>query len=217
MADTAAKLVVTSFEEIPTLQKITVTIGKQAERPPYWVMCINNPSTPRISLSTGSYSFTLCPLWRTIPETGRRCMQAFTKTSNQLRLKVRNATLRSLHHTSLYRRIILKAEAQGGRTNTVGTAINYYIRKSPKDDITLLKFIYGKLHNGKLAYRYKLAPTETCPLCGLPDSHASQENAKLTTINSLADTTQLANSPTQPLELRSKAAAQTTHHMTLES
>ena len=45
-----------------------------------------------------------------------------------------------------------------------------YIRKSPKDGITILKLIYGQLYNGKLPYRCKLAPTDACPLCGLPDS-----------------------------------------------
>ena len=170
LADTAAKLVVTSFAEIPTHKKIIVTIGKQAEIPPYWVMYTNNPIIPSLPLSTGPLSSTLRQPWWTIPETDRLCMHAFTKISNQLRLKVRNATLRSLHHTSLYKRLILKAKAKGARTNTVGAAIHSLIRKSPKDGITLLKFVHGQLYNGKLAYRYKLAPTDTCPLCGMPDS-----------------------------------------------
>jgi hypothetical protein len=97
-------------------------------------------------------------------------MLAFTKTSNQIRLEDRNATLRSLHHTSLYRRLIRKAKDQGARTKTVGTALRFYMRKSPKDGITILEFLSGKLYNGKLAYRYKLAPVDACPLCGLPDS-----------------------------------------------
>ena len=97
-------------------------------------------------------------------------MHAFTKTSYQLRLKVRNATLRRLHHTSLYIRLLLKAKAQGARTITVSTAIHSHIRKSPKDGITLLKFIYGQLYNGGWQYRYKLAPTDAYPLFGLPDS-----------------------------------------------
>ncbi len=99
-----------------------------------------------------------------------RCIHAFTTISSQLRLKLRNATLRNLHHTSLYRRLILKAKAQGTRTNTTGTEIHLHIRKSPKDGITQLEFIYVKLYNGNLAYRYKLAPTDACPLFGLPDS-----------------------------------------------
>jgi hypothetical protein len=34
----AAKLVVTSFEDIPEHQKLKITIGKQAERPPFLVI-----------------------------------------------------------------------------------------------------------------------------------------------------------------------------------
>ncbi len=50
------------------------------------------------------------------------------------------------------------------------TALHSYIRKSLKDGITILEFLYGQLFNGKLAYKYKLTPTDACPLCGLPDS-----------------------------------------------
>ena len=78
--------------------------------------------------------------------------------------------LRSLHHTSLYIRLILKAKDQGARTKTVGTAFHSYIQKLPKDGTTILKFLYGHLYTGKLAYRYKLAPTDACPFYGLPDS-----------------------------------------------
>ena len=132
MADTAAKLDVTSFEEISTFKKITVTNGKQAERPPYRVMYANNPITPPIPLSTGPHAFTLRQPWWVIPETDRRCMHAFTKISSQLRLKVRNATLQNLHHISIYKRLILKAKAQGARTITIGTAIHSHIRNHPK-------------------------------------------------------------------------------------
>ena len=104
-------------------------------------------------------------------------MHTFTRISNQTRLKDRNATLGSLHHTSLYRRLILKAKDLGGRTKTVGTAFHSYIGMSPRDGITILKFLYGQLYTGKLAYRYKLTPTDACPLCGLSDSctHISGE------------------------------------------
>ena len=46
-------------------------------------------------------------------------------------------------------------------------------------------------------------------------AHTSRVNAKPTTTNSSADTTQLANSPTQPLEPRPKAGALYTRHTTL--
>ena len=95
-------------------------------------------------------------------------MHAFTKTSNQIRLKKRNASLRSLHHSTRYIRFILKAKAQGARKNIVGVALHSYTRNLLKDGITIRKFLYGQLYNGKLAYRYKLAPTDACPLCELP-------------------------------------------------
>ena len=164
-------MVVTSFEDIPEHHILTITIGKHAERPPFWVMYTSNPTTPSISLATGPHSAPLRPPWWTIPEDERRCMHAFTNTTSRIRLKVRNATFRSLHHTSVYTRLILKAKDQGARTKTVGTALHSYIRKSPKDGITILTFLYGQLCNGKIAYSYKLAPTYACPLCGLPDSY----------------------------------------------
>ena len=64
----------------------------------------------------------------------------------------------------------LRQKTKGPAKKTVGTALHACIRKSTKDGITILKFLYGQLYNGKLAYRYKLAPTDACPLFGLPDS-----------------------------------------------
>jgi hypothetical protein len=104
LADAAAKRVVTSFEDIPEPQKATVTIGKHAEQLEFWVMHTEKPPTSPISLATGPHSATLRPPWWTIPEKDMLCMHAFTKPFSQLRLKVRTTTLRSLHHTSLYRR-----------------------------------------------------------------------------------------------------------------
>jgi hypothetical protein len=64
----------------------------------------------------------------------------------------------------------LNAKARGARTANVDTALHSHIRNSSNEGITILKFIYGQLYNGKLAYKYGLAPTYACPLCGLPDS-----------------------------------------------
>jgi hypothetical protein len=169
-ADVAAKRVVAAWDDIPEYQKLTVTIGRQAERPPYWVMYTKNSYAPQVQLSTGPRSATLRQPWWTIPENERLCMYAFTHPSKQLRQKVRTATLKSLYHTSLYRRLILTAKARGAHTAYVGTALHSRIRSSPREGITILKFLYGQLYNGKLAYRYGLAPTDACPLCGLPDS-----------------------------------------------
>jgi hypothetical protein len=88
LANVAAKRVVTSFEDIPENPKVTVTIGKYAERWEFWVMCTDKPPTPHISLATGPHSATLRPPWWAIPEKDRLCMDAFTKPSDQLRAKV---------------------------------------------------------------------------------------------------------------------------------
>ena len=77
--------------------------------------------------------------------------------------------LKVLHHIPL-QTAHLQGKRPRGPHKTVGTALHDYIRKSPKDDITILKFLYRQLYNVKLAYKYKLAPIDVCPLCGLPDS-----------------------------------------------
>jgi hypothetical protein len=97
LANAAAKRAITSFEDIPEHQKVTVTIGKYAERPEFRVLHTDKPLTPPISLATGPHSATLRTPWWTITKQERLCMHAFAKPSDQLRLKVRTATLRSLH------------------------------------------------------------------------------------------------------------------------
>ena len=46
LADVAAKRVVSNRDDIPERQKLTVTIGRQFERPPYWVMYTPPPYLP---------------------------------------------------------------------------------------------------------------------------------------------------------------------------
>ena len=87
-----------------------------------------------------------------------------------IEIKVRAATLRSMHHTSIYRRLILQEKNQGATTATTGTALRFLLRENSKDGTNLLKFIHGQLCNGKLAKRYGHAPTDECPLCHRPDS-----------------------------------------------
>ena len=72
-------------------------------------------------------------------------MHAFTKPSNQLRLKVLAATLKSLHYTSLNIHMFINAKAQGPRTVSVGTSLQSMIQNSQRDGITILKFIYDQL------------------------------------------------------------------------
>ena len=98
-------------------------------------------------------------------------MHAFTRPSLQLRLKVRDALLRSLHHSSLYRRLIVANKERGARTKTVGQALHKKLLHSPWEGTILLKFMYGQLYNGKLAMRCGHAPTDECPLCHMPDSY----------------------------------------------
>ena len=85
-------------------------------------------------------------------------------TSSRLRLKVRDALLRSLRHSSLYRRLIISNEEKGARTKTVGRALHKKLTHRPWEGTSLLKFIYGQLYNGKLAMRYGHALTDECPL-----------------------------------------------------
>ncbi len=97
-------------------------------------------------------------------------MHAFTRPSMQLRRQVRVVTLRSMHHTSLYRRLILQAKATGARNAQIGISIHARLRTNPKESTTLLKFIYRQLYNGKIAKRYGHTPSDECPLCRRPDS-----------------------------------------------
>ena len=97
-------------------------------------------------------------------------MHAFTRSSSQLRLKVRDALLRSLHHSSLYRRLIVANREIGAQTKTVRQALHKKLTYSPWEGTSLLKFIYWQLYNGKLAMRYGHAPIHECPLCHMPDS-----------------------------------------------
>ena len=141
-----------------------------APRPQHWVMYTATSPSLGISQATLHIPATTPRAWWTIPEEERFQMHAFTRPSQQLRLKVRHALLRSLHYTSLYRRLLIANKLEGARLQTVGRAIHRKLNSNPKDGTTLLKFIYGQLYNGKLAMKYGHAPTDKCPLCHKPDS-----------------------------------------------
>ncbi len=121
-------------------------------------MYTSNPTTPTPALATGPRNSTPRPPWWTIPEVDRLQMQAFTCPSAQLRQKVRAATLRSLHHTSLYMRLVLNAKDRGSCIAATGDSLHTRLRENPREGSTLLKFIYGQLYNGKLAKLYGHAP-----------------------------------------------------------
>jgi hypothetical protein len=97
-------------------------------------------------------------------------MNAFTRPSQQLRFKVRHALLRNLHHTSLYRRLIVANKVMGARLHTVGRSIHKRLNSVPKEGITLLNFMCVQLYSGKLAKRYGHSPTDECLMCHKPDS-----------------------------------------------
>jgi hypothetical protein len=67
-------------------------------------------------------------------------------------------------------RLILLAKDKEARTKHTGAAIHMRLRAIHKEGMTLLTFVWGKLYNGKLGQRNGHAPTDDCPLCGLPDS-----------------------------------------------
>ena len=97
-------------------------------------------------------------------------MHAFTCPSSKLRLKVQDALLCSLHHSSLYRRLIVANKEKGARTRTVGQALHKKLTHSPREGTSLFKFIYGQIYNGKVALRYGHALIDEYPLYHMPDS-----------------------------------------------
>jgi len=128
------------------------------------------PPPPPAQLGTNTWMATLRQSCWSIPEGERLHMHAFTRPSQQLRHKVMHALLRSLHHTSMYRRLILKNIEVVTNTQTVGKAIHRWLTTIPWEGKTLIKFVYGQLFNGKLAKRFGQAPTDASPLCHKPAS-----------------------------------------------
>jgi len=129
-----------------------------------------NPPTHIPALATGPRQATIRPSWWTIPEAGRLQIHAFTRPSHQLRQKFKAATLRSIHQTSITRRLILQAKTQGANTATTEASLHTRLRENSKEGTNLRKFIHGQLYNGKLAKRCGHAPTDECPLCYCPNS-----------------------------------------------
>ena len=153
-ADAAAKLAVTHYDALPPPQTQRVEIGEIAPCPAHWVMYSVKPPPPIPALSTDTNCATLRRSWWTIPETKRLQMHAFTRPSSEPRLKVRDALLRSLHHSSLYRRLVIANKEKGARTKNVGQALHKKLTHIPWNWTSLLKFIYGQLYTGKFAMRY---------------------------------------------------------------
>jgi len=124
LANAAAKLAVTHFDTLPSRQTLRVEIGEIAPRLTRWVMFTAKPQPTMPALSTNTNCATLRRPWWTIPEAERLQIHAFTRPSSQLRLKIRDALLRSLHHSSLYKRLIVANKEKGARTYIVGHALH---------------------------------------------------------------------------------------------
>ena len=101
LADAAAKLAVRSFDTLPSHQTLRVDIGEIAPRPEYWIMYTAKPPMLGVAPTTLTIPASNPRAWWSIPEAERLRMHAFTRPSHQLRNKVRQALLRSLHYTSL--------------------------------------------------------------------------------------------------------------------
>ena len=104
-----------------------------------------------------------------IPEASRLQVYAFTRPSQQLRRKIRDALLRSLHPSSLYMRLIFANTEKRARTKVVGHALYKRLISNSKEGTNLLKFIYGQVYNDKLAQRYAHGSTNECPPCHMLD------------------------------------------------
>ena len=139
-----------------------------APRPKYSVMYTAKPPTLTITPATPNNCFATHRPWWTIMETERLQMNAFTRPSQQLRVKVRQALLRNLHRTSLYSPLIVANKEMGAHLHTVGRSIHKRINSVPREGITFLKIMYGQLYNGKLAKRYRHSPTDECPMYHKP-------------------------------------------------
>ncbi len=133
-------------------------------------MYTDKPHTSIPDFATSPRQATQHPPWWTIPEGDRLQMLALTRPSHQLWQKVRAATLRTLHHVSLYKRLVLLAKDSWARISSTDTALHTRLRENPDECTILRKFIYGQLYNGKLAHHYGRAPKDECPLCHRPGS-----------------------------------------------
>jgi hypothetical protein len=138
LADAAAKLAVTQYDTLPTSQKRRVETGETAPRPHHWVMSTAKPQPPLPALSTGIHCATLRRPWWTTPDADRLQMHACTRPSPQLRKKVRDALLRSLHHSSLYWRLVVASKEKGARTKTVAQTLHMKLTHSPWEGTALL-------------------------------------------------------------------------------
>ena len=70
LADAAGKMAVTQYDSLPESQKLRVTVGEAAPRPPYWFMYTVKPPPPPPQLGTDTRTATLRHPWWSIPGGG---------------------------------------------------------------------------------------------------------------------------------------------------
>ena len=100
------------------------------------------PPRSDLALATGTnYASLNRPLW-TIPKADFLQMRAFARPPQQLWLKVRDALLRSLHKSALYRGLIVANKKKRARTNTVGPALYIELTLNPKEGTPLAPHIH---------------------------------------------------------------------------
>ncbi len=68
-------------------------------------------------------------------------------------IRVRDALLRSLHHSSIYILLIIANKKKGARFKTIGQVLHTRLISNSRKGTALLRFIYDQLHNSKLAKR----------------------------------------------------------------
>ena len=102
-------------------------------------------------------------------------MHAFTRPSQQLRQKVRDALLQGLHQTSFYRHLMLANKKRGAHTHKVDKAIhNRLCPNIEKVQPSEIPYMASYTTSNS---RYGPAPTDECPLYYKPDSctHIARE------------------------------------------
>jgi len=99
LADAAAKMAVTQYDSLLESKKLKVVIGEIPPHPPHWVIYTVNPQPTTIRLGVDTRTANLRQSRWADPERERLQMHAFTRPSQQLLHKARQALLRSLHYT----------------------------------------------------------------------------------------------------------------------
>ena len=120
-------------------------------------------------------------------------MHSSTLSSQQLRLKVRHALLRSLHHTLFYRRLIVANKIKGASLQIVGQAIKK-VNSNTKEGAILQNSFTANSTTAKLP-RDMNTPLRTNAHSGIgpTSAHTSLENVRTMRPYALDDTMRRAN------------------------